>query len=64
LTGKTYATVTAAIFLIVAAVHLLRIVFGWEVRIGGLDVPQWVSWAGFVVAAALAYFGFTRQRSA
>jgi len=62
LNRKTYSTVTAALFLVVAIVHLLRIIFGWQVEIGGLGIPFWVSWLGVLVAGALAYFGFTQNR--
>jgi hypothetical protein len=55
---RTYNTVTAALFLIVAVLHLLRIIFGWTAEIGGLAIPMWVSWLGLVVAGALAYSGF------
>ena len=59
---KTYMTVTAALFLIVAIAHLLRIILGWQIEIGGLSIPFWVSWLGVLVAGALAYFGFTQKR--
>jgi hypothetical protein len=55
---RTYDAVTAALFLIVAVLHLLRIVFGWTAEIGGLSIPMWVSWLGLVVAGVLAYSGF------
>jgi hypothetical protein len=48
--------------LVVAIMHLLRIIFGWQVEIGGLSIPFWVSWLGVLVAGALAYFGFTQKR--
>ena len=54
-------TVTATLFLVVAIMHLLRIIFGWSVEIGGLNIPFWVSWLGVLVAGALAYFGFTQK---
>ena len=59
---KTYMTVTATLFLVVAIMHLLRIIFGWQVEIGGLSIPFWVSWLAFPIAGALAYFGFTQNR--
>ena len=59
---KTYLTVTATLFLVVATMHLLRMIFGWQVEIGGLSIPFWVSWLGVLVAGALAYFGFTLKR--
>jgi uncharacterized membrane protein YhaH (DUF805 family) len=62
LNRKTYMTVTATLFLVVAIMHLLRIIFGWQVEIGGLSIPFWVSWLALPVAGALAYFGFTQNR--
>ena len=55
---RTYNIVTAALFLIMAVLHLLRVILGWPARIGGLDIPLWASWLALVVAGALAYFGF------
>jgi hypothetical protein len=62
LSRKTYRTVTATLFLVVAIMHLLRIIFGWQVEIGGLSIPFWVSWLALPVAGALAYFGFMQNR--
>ena len=59
---KTYASVAAALFLVVAIMHLLRIIFGWEVQIGGLTIPFWVSWLALVIAGALAYLGFAQTQ--
>ena len=59
---KTYNAITAAVFLVVALVHLLRIGFGWTAEIGDLVIPLWLSWLGLVVAGALAYFGFRQIR--
>ena len=59
---KTYMTVTATLFLVVAIMHLLQIIFGWQVEIGGLSIPFWVSWLGVLVAGALAYLGFTHYK--
>ncbi len=63
---RAYNTITAGLFLVIAALHLLRIIFGWSAQIGGLDIPLWASWLALVVAGALAYFGFrqnTRRRN-
>src|SRR6266699_1173665 len=62
LNQKTYMTVTATLFLVMGIVHLLRIIFGWQVEIGGLSIPFWASWLALPVAGALAYFGFTQNR--
>jgi uncharacterized protein involved in cysteine biosynthesis len=57
-----YLTVTAALFLVMGIVHLLRIILGWHVEIGGLSIPFWLSWLAVLAAGALAYFGFTQKR--
>jgi hypothetical protein len=62
LNRKTYSTVTATLFLVMAGTHLLRIILGWHVEIGSLSIPFWVSWLAAVVAGALAYFGFRQKR--
>jgi hypothetical protein len=55
-------TVTATLFLVVAIAHLLRIILGWHVEIGGLSIPFWVSWLAVLVTGALAYLGFRQKR--
>jgi hypothetical protein len=55
---KVYNTITAALFLVIAVLHLVRIIFSWPAQIGGLDIPLWASWPALVIAGALAYFGF------
>jgi uncharacterized protein involved in cysteine biosynthesis len=62
LNRKIYMTVTAVLFLVVAVAHLLRIILGWRVEIGGLGIPFWVSWLAAFVAGALAYLGFLQRR--
>ena len=56
-----YNTITAVLFLAVALLHLLRIIFGWPAQIGGLSIPIWASWLALVVTVALAYFGFRQN---
>ena len=53
-----FDSVAATIFAVVSLLHLLRIVFGWEVQIGMNTIPFWVSWGGMFAAAALALWGF------
>jgi hypothetical protein len=59
---KTFDTIAAAIFGIVALLHLLRIVMGWSITIEAWTVPMWVSWIGFVVAGVLSYYGMRLSR--
>ncbi len=57
MTEKTFATIAAAIFALVALLHLLRLVMGWSVVIDSWTVPMWVSWVGLVVAGGMSYCG-------
>jgi phosphoglycerol transferase MdoB-like AlkP superfamily enzyme len=59
---KAYLLVSAAVFSLVALLHLARVVFGWSAVIGGWSVPMWLSWVAIIVAGALAYFGFDLAR--
>jgi hypothetical protein len=60
---STYFLVSGAIFLVIAAVHGLRMLFKWEVVVGGWQAPLWVSAVGFVFAAYLTFEGFRLSRS-
>ena len=59
---KTFSLTAAMVFLLVAVVHVLRLVYGWGAVIGGWTVPMWISWVGLVVAAFLSYHGFRLAR--
>lgn len=56
---ETFSTVTGVIFTVVAVLHLLRAVMGWQAAIGGFAVPLWLSWVAVVVAAYLAHSAFS-----
>jgi len=51
---RTYNIVTATLFLIIAVLHLLRVILGWPARIDGLDIPLWASWLAILVTGGLA----------
>ena len=56
---QTFNKIAGIIFLIVAILHLIRAIAGWQILIGeSFVIPLWISWAGFIVAGILAYFGF------
>jgi len=57
MTQKNYFLITGIVFLIVALVHLLRILQGWGIVIDEMAIPMWVSWAGLVIPGILAYYG-------
>ncbi len=58
---KAFNLYAGIIFLIVAIVHALRLLNGWDVTIDEFALPVWASWAGVVVAACLAYHGLKKK---
>ncbi len=58
MSSKTYFNFTGTIFAVVAAFHLLRILFGWQIAVGNFSIP--VSWSiiPVIVLSVLSYFAF------
>ena len=59
---KTYLKAAGSIFLVIAVLHLLRLVLGWTAVFEGWSVPQWLSVVALIVAGYLAYEGFRLSR--
>ncbi len=59
---KPFTKIAVAVFSLVAILHLLRLVFGWEVIVSSFIVPVWFSAAGFVIAAGLAFLLWRENR--
>lgn len=51
---RPFSLIAAAIFLLMALVHLYRIAVGFPIVIGATDVGQAASWVGLAVAAVMA----------
>ncbi len=51
--ARTYVVISAVIFGLVAVIHLLRAVDGWNFEVGSVSVPVGASWVAFVITAAL-----------
>jgi hypothetical protein len=51
---QSYLIVSGGVYGVVALTHLFRLLNDVAVRIGGADLPMWMSWLGFGVTAALA----------
>ena len=58
MTTRTFCTLAAAIFALIALLQLIRIAMGWSVTLNGVDVPFWASWIAVTVAGALSFVGF------
>ena len=59
---KTFFKVAGIIFLLIASLHLLRAVLGWDILINSVVIPMWVSWVVVVIAGFLAYAGLTKVK--
>jgi hypothetical protein len=55
---KNYLLISAAIFAVVALLHLVRLVTHWSVQIGAVTFPLWGSWLGLIIGAALSIWAF------
>ncbi len=51
---KRFSTIAVVVFALVALVHLVRIIQGWEVIVNGITMPLWVSVVGTIIAGGLA----------
>lgn len=59
---RSYITVTGAVFFVIAVLHLLRLLLGWEAVIGGWNVPTWLSGLALVLSGYLAYAAFRLRK--
>lgn len=53
-----YVLIVAVFFFVVAVFHFIRIVGGFPVFFGEVEIPMWASWIGAVVGLVLSYYGF------
>ena len=53
-TVKLYLYFSAALFGVVALIHVARAVAGWTFLVGPMEVPISASWIGFAITGALA----------
>ncbi len=60
--AKNYSLLAAAIFAVIAVVHLIRAITGWPILIDAWSVPIWGSWVACVVTSGLAWVGFAASR--
>ena len=55
---NNFVSLVSFLFLIIGAVHALRLLNGWSVEVGGFMVPAWASWVAALLAFYLAWNGF------
>jgi hypothetical protein len=54
---QSFSLLAGIIFTIIALLHLLRIIYGWDPVVEGWTVPQWISWVALIVSGYLGYEG-------
>jgi hypothetical protein len=59
---KPFTTVASLVFTLVALAQLLRLALGWEVTVGSVLIPLWVSAIACLLAATLAVMVWREQR--
>lgn len=60
---KPFTTIAAAIFAIMALVHVYRIAVGFPIIVAGTGIGQSVSWVALVVTAVLSFGLFREAKS-
>jgi len=59
---KPFITIAIVIFSLVAVLHVLRLIFGWQAVIDGLVIPMWASVVGLIIAGGLAIMLWRESR--
>ncbi len=59
---KTFSLAAGLIFLLIAVMHVLRLVLRWEVVLNGWSVPMWASAVAIVVMGYLSFEGLKLGR--
>jgi hypothetical protein len=59
---KPFTAVAIVVFSLVAVLHVLRLVFGWEAVINGMAVPMWASVLAIIIAGGLAVMLWRESR--
>ncbi|HPD48335.1 MAG TPA: hypothetical protein P5279_13320 [Anaerohalosphaeraceae bacterium] len=55
----TYILLSSIIFLIVALLHLVRVIRDLPMQIGAMSLPMWISWVALFATLALGVWGLT-----
>jgi len=59
---KPFTNIATAIFALIAIMHLVRLILGWEVTVNAVIIPMWVSVLGLIVAVGLAWLLWLENR--
>ena len=53
-----YFKITGIIFLIIFILHLIRLIYKWDVQFNNIIIPLWVSWMFLVISGYLVFSAF------
>lgn len=56
--SKTVFLMNIVLFDLIALLHLLRLLFGWQANLAGFSIPLWLSGVAVVVAGVLAWLNY------
>jgi hypothetical protein len=59
---KRFTRLAVVVLTLIAAIHLIRVLNGWEATVAGRVIPQWISALAFVIAGSLAFFVWREHR--
>lgn len=51
---KPFTLIAVVIFVLIAVMHMLRLLLDWYVVVAGVSIPMWVSVLGLAIAGGLA----------
>lgn len=60
--NRPFTLVAAVIFLLMAAVHVYRLLTHFQVIVGSQVIPQYVSWIAIIVTGGLSLMLFREAR--
>lgn len=62
--SKPFTWIAAAIFALMAVVHIIRLFTRFQVTIGSHSIPMWVSYVAIVITALLSWMLCREARGA
>ena len=62
--SKPFTWIAAAIFAVMALIHIYRLVTHFQITIGSHAIPEWVSYVGVIIPALLSWMLCREARGA
>jgi len=60
---KPFSTISVVIFLMISIMHLLRLIYKWEVIVYSMRIPIWVILPGCLFTALLSLMVWRESRN-